>query len=146
MINEIYENFRDLIELIPIIREKAKKGMELDAITHEHDIKRLKIERRNLKEVLSLFHGKWTIDIIYTIVLLKNPSYNEIKKAIPELNSRTLTSRLKFLEKRRIVIRDVISTQPVRVRYSMTEFGKGIYEMLLPLFFYFFIPKKFRGF
>ena len=146
MIKEEYESFRELIELIPIIRQKVKKGMELDGIAHEHDIKRLKIERRNLKEVLSFFRGKWTIDIIYTIMLLKNPSFNEIKKAIPELNSRTLTSRLKFLEKKKIVIRDVISTQPVRVRYSMTEFGKGIYEMLLPLFFYSVIPKKFRDF
>lgn len=146
MIKEAYESFRELIELIPIIREKARKGMELDGIAHEHNFERLKIERRNLKEVLSLFHGRWTIDIIYTIVLSKNPSFNEIKKAIPELNSRTLTSRLKFLEKRGIIIRDVISTQPVRVRYSMTDFGKGIYEMLLPLFFYFVIPKKFRDF
>ena len=146
MISEAYESFTELIELIPLIREKVRKGMELDGKAHEHDIKRLKIERKNLKEVLSLFHGKWTIDVIYTIMLLKNPSFNEIKRAIPELNSRTLTSRLKFLEKQRIIIREVISTQPVRVKYSMTEFGMGIYEMLLPLFFYYAIPKKLRDF
>ena len=53
-----------------------------------------------------------------------------------------MTDYEKFLETKRMVIREVISIQPIRVRYSMTEFGKGIYEMLVPLFFYFIIPKK----
>jgi hypothetical protein len=56
MINEGYGHFRELFDLFPINREKARKGMELNRIAHEHDVERLKIERRNLKQVLLLFH------------------------------------------------------------------------------------------
>ncbi len=84
------------------------------------------------------------MDIIYTIVNLEKPYYNEIKKTLVDVNSRTLTTRLSDLREKNIIERHVENGQPIRVFYTMTEFGKGIYELILPLIFYFILPEELR--
>ncbi len=140
---EIFKTYSRLFELIPEIRTAVREGIELDEKGHIHDAKRIRIERKFLRDGLSLFQGKWTIDIIYVLSLLKNPYFNDIKRVLPEINSRTLTDRLRFLEKRGIVNRIVESRQKIRVKYNLTDFGRGVYEMMFPFLLYFVIPKKY---
>ena len=47
-------------------------------------------------------------------------------KTIPGVNSKTLSSTLKYLEEREIISREVESTRPFRVKYSLTEKGKSL--------------------
>jgi len=54
----------------------------------------------------------------------------------------TLTDRLRFLETKRIITRNVHTDQPIRVAYKMTEFGEGLIKHLLPFFFYYILPKR----
>ncbi len=65
------------------------------------------------------------------------PFFNDIRRALPNINSRTLTTRLKEFEENHIVTRTVINTQPIQVSYELTEIGEGVYELLLPLLFFF---------
>jgi DNA-binding HxlR family transcriptional regulator len=44
---------------------------------------------------------------------------------------------LKEFEENHIVTRTVSTTQPIRVSYELTDLGKGVYELLLPLLFFF---------
>jgi len=46
------------------------------------------------------------------------------------INSKTLSSTLKFLEKREVVLRRVVSTRPFSVQYSLTASGKELAPVL----------------
>jgi DNA-binding HxlR family transcriptional regulator len=46
------------------------------------------------------------------------------------INSKTLSSTLKFLEQRGIVIRRVVATRPFSVQYSLTASGKELGPVL----------------
>jgi DNA-binding HxlR family transcriptional regulator len=46
------------------------------------------------------------------------------------INSKTLSSTLKFLEQRGVVIRRVVATRPISVRYSLTASGEELAPVL----------------
>ena len=46
------------------------------------------------------------------------------------INSKTLSSTLKFLEQRGVVIRRVVATRPFSVQYSLTASGKELGPVL----------------
>jgi DNA-binding HxlR family transcriptional regulator len=129
------------------MREAVKKGLKKDFESNEHDNAQIQKELEFLNDPLNFLQKKWTMDLIYIIRLLTEkdeiPYFNAIKRALPDLNSRTLTTRLKEFEEQNIVTRTVISLQPIRVSYELTDFGKGVYELLLPLLM-FFAGEKYR--
>ena len=118
--------------------------MKRDQKLFDHDIQRVQMERAFIKQALEFFNGKWTLDIIYTVVNIKRPYYNEIQKTLPDVNSRTLSTRLKDLQQKGIIKQHVEKGQPIRVHYTMTEFGMGMFEMILPFIFYFILPKELK--
>ena len=50
--------------------------MKRDQKLFDHDIQRVQMERAFIKQALEFFNGKWTLDIIYTVVNIKRPNYN----------------------------------------------------------------------
>ena len=142
MVSKEFENFKEMISLIPAMRQAVKTGLERDLNDHIHDAKRIKFERMILKRGFILFRKKWTFDILYIIRHIKTPYFNEIKKALPKINSRILTDHLRLLEKSGLVIRIIHKSQPMRVSYKTTEFGEGVYELLLPLLCYFMLKEN----
>jgi len=137
MENEFKTIWKELNELIPLMREAVNKGLERDFEAFEHNDAHIQKELLFLNDALSFLQKKWTMDLIYTIRIKGNPFFNDIRRALPNINSRTLTTRLKEFEENHIVIRTVNDTQPIRVSYELTEIGKGVYELLLPLLFFF---------
>jgi DNA-binding HxlR family transcriptional regulator len=77
------------------------------------------------------------MDLIYIIRIKGKPFFNDIRRALPNINSRTLTTRLKEFEKNHVVTRTVSNTQPIRVSYELTDLGEGVYELLIPLLIFF---------
>lgn len=140
----LYDTWKEMLNLIPEMRKAVKTGMRRDQKLFVHDIQRVQMERALIKMALEFFNGKWTLDIIYTIVNMKKPYYNEIQKILSDVNSRTLSTRLKDLQKKKIIKRHVQKGQPIRVHYTMTEFGMGLFEMILPFIFYFILPDELR--
>ena len=80
--------------------------------------------------------------IIKLIFFLKNPFFNELRRSLPEINTRTLTLRLKFLEEKGVIKRIVHTGKPVRVSYEITEFGKGLAMLSFPFAIYVIISGK----
>ncbi|KXX68451.1 helix-turn-helix domain-containing protein [Flammeovirga sp. SJP92] len=78
--------------------------------------------------------GKWKSVIL---IHLKNGTlrYNEIRKLIPTVSERTLSLQLKQLEEDGLIERNVIPTDkpPLRVEYSMTDFGKTLIPLLVTI-------------
>ena len=129
--------WKEVNELIPLMREAVVKGLERDFEAYDHTDAHIQMELEFLNNALSFLQKKWTMDLIYIIRIKGKPFFNDIRRAIPDLNSRTLTTRLKEFEENHIVTRTVTSTQPIRVSYELTDIGNGIYELLLPLLFFF---------
>lgn len=129
--------WKEVIDLIPLMREAVKKGLEKDFETFVHDDAHIQKELLFLNSALVFLQRKWTMDLIYIIRIKGKPFFNDIRRAIPDLNSRTLTTRLKEFEENYIVTRTITDTQPIRVSYELTDIGKGIYELLMPLLFFF---------
>ncbi|MFX1524998.1 MAG: winged helix-turn-helix transcriptional regulator [Promethearchaeota archaeon] len=124
-------------EQIPLMREAVRKDLKKDFETFKHDDAHIQQELNFLNEGLHFLQKKWTMDLIYIIRIKGKPFFNDIRRALPDINSRTLTTRLKEFEENHIVTRTVINTQPIRVSYELTDLGKGVYELLIPLLIFF---------
>ena len=79
--------------------------------------------------VMGIIGGKWKAVIIYN---LKHNTlrYNELSKIMATVTERTLSLQLKKMESDGLIKRKVYTSKPpLRVEYSLTEFG----ETLVPL-------------
>jgi len=57
--------------------------------------------------------------------------YNELRKLMPTVTERTLSLQLKTLEKDGVIQRKVYTSKPpLKVEYSLTEFGKTLVPLL----------------
>lgn len=69
-----------------------------------------------------LFGNKWKIYIIQQ--LQERPfGFNELRRAIPGISQKVLSSNLKEMEAAGLVSRKVIPETPVRTEYSLSELG-----------------------
>nr|WP_321234976.1 helix-turn-helix domain-containing protein [uncultured Psychroserpens sp.] len=79
---------------------------------------------------MGIIGGKWKTAILYN---LKSTTlrYNELRKKMPTVTERTLSLQLKTLEKDGIIKRKVYTSKPpLRVEYSLTEFGETLVPVL----------------
>ena len=76
-------------------------------------------------QAIELIGKRWTGAILQT--LMAGPMrFSEISGAIPDLSDRLLSERMKELEARGLVARDVASGPPVRVAYELTPMGREL--------------------
>lgn len=76
--------------------------------------------------------GEWKLIVIR--YLSDGPmGFNELLKSVSGLNSKTLSSTLKYLEEREIISREVLNTRPFRVKYALTQKGISLKEALADL-------------
>ena len=131
------EIWKEVWDLIPSMRKAVAKGLKKDLAAFVHDDKRIRDERNSLGGALKFLQKKWTLDLIYIIRIKGKLYFNDIRRALPEINSRTLTTRLKEFADLGIVNRKIENTQPIRVSYKLTDLGTGVYELVIPLLFFF---------
>ena len=95
----------------------------------------LKDEIDSLQETFNLLFQKWSLEILYTLILKDSIGFGELKKTLG-VNSRTLSDKLKMLQNRNYITRIVTSGPPLRVEYSLTPKGKDTVLLALPLLYY----------
>ena len=95
----------------------------------------LKYELDSLQESFNLLFQKWSLEILYTLLLKNAIGFGEIKKILT-VNSRTLSDKLKLLQKHGYITREVTAGPPSRVEYSLTSKGKNTVLLALPLLYY----------
>jgi DNA-binding HxlR family transcriptional regulator len=78
---------------------------------------------------MGIIGGKWKSVILY--YLIDGPMrYNELQKRMNSVTERTLTLLLKKLEEDGVIRKEIFNSKPpLRVEYSLTNFG----ETLIPL-------------
>jgi DNA-binding HxlR family transcriptional regulator len=95
----------------------------------------LKDEVESLQESFNLLFQKWSLEILYTLMLKDAIGFGEIKKIL-SVNSRTLSDKLKMLQTHGYITRNVTAGPPLRVEYSLTSKGKDTVLLALPLVYY----------
>lgn len=78
---------------------------------------------------LDIFNDRWKLPIIWNL-LEKDMRYKELHEILNEITQKTLTVKLKELEAKNIIIREVFPEVPLKVVYSLTEVGKELKPIL----------------
>ncbi len=75
-----------------------------------------------LTECMSLLGGAWTPNVIWN--LSGGPRrFGELRRDIPRISPKMLTARLRILEEKGVVTREVVPSSPPSVEYELTELG-----------------------
>jgi DNA-binding HxlR family transcriptional regulator len=138
------ENFKELLELIPQVMDAGKLGLDREVGEKPHSADVMQEELTFYHSTTEIIQGKWAVDILYILFRFKSPNYNNIKRALLGLNSRSLTDRLKKFEESKILTRHVQDTRPITVTYELTEFGKNLIYLLMPAVLYCRWPESIR--
>lgn len=79
---------------------------------------------------MGIIGGKWKTVILY--YLIEGPlRYNELRKKLAGVTERTLSLQLKKLEEDGVIQRKVDGVKPpIKVEYSLTDFGKTVIPLL----------------
>ncbi|MFC4632295.1 winged helix-turn-helix transcriptional regulator [Dokdonia ponticola] len=79
---------------------------------------------------MGIIGGKWKTVILYHLIE-GTLRYHELRKQMPTVTERTLSLQLKTLEEDGIIKRKVhTSKPPLKVEYSLTEFGKTLVPLI----------------
>jgi DNA-binding HxlR family transcriptional regulator len=128
--------FRKLVESQ---MNQVLRGVELtfNQIIEKQKItpKELKDEVESLQETFNLLFQKWSLEILYTLMLKDTIGFGEIKKILG-VNSRTLSDKLKMLQTHGYITRTVSPGPPLHVEYALTAKGKDTVLLALPLLYY----------
>ena len=91
--------------------------------TPEHELLAVAAHRELLGQVLD----KWSLSVLTE--LCESPCrFNDLRRAIPEVSQKSLTSTLRRLERNGIIERVLLSARPVAVQYRITPLGKTARE------------------
>lgn len=74
---------------------------------------------------MELIGDKYSVLIILNLAQAGTQRFIELEQAISGISPRTLSARLKHLERYRIISRKQFSTIPPKVEYSLTERGQA---------------------
>ena len=72
-----------------------------------------------IRNVLARISGKWSLLVLYTLDRngMSPMRFNQLRRAIPDISQKVLTTTLRTLETDGLICREV----PPRVEYSLTE-------------------------
>lgn len=86
-----------------------------------------------VKGVIEVINRKWAMQIIGVVGNHKKLRYNNILKKLKPISPKTLSDRLKDLEKANLIKREFFAEIPPKVEYSLTEDGKNLRTAIIPL-------------
>ena len=76
-----------------------------------------------------LISGKWKCVILWNLSE-ETLRFGEICRRFPEATQKVLTAQLRELEKSGLIIRNVYPEVPLRVEYSLSDFGQSLMPIL----------------
>lgn len=80
-----------------------------------------------------IFNDRWKLAIIW--YLLENDKrFKDLSEDISEITKKTLTVKLKELERKNIIKREVFAEVPPKVVYSLTPIGQALKPVLKEMY------------
>lgn len=78
---------------------------------------------------MAVIGGAWTPSVIWK--LSGEPRrFGELARDIPGISPKMLTVRLRALEEKGVVLRDVVPTSPPSVEYSLSKLGRELIPVI----------------
>ncbi|APW65579.1 MULTISPECIES: winged helix-turn-helix transcriptional regulator [Arcobacteraceae] len=87
----------------------------------------------SISVTLDIFNDRWKLSIIWHL-LDSDKRFKELHNEIDEITQKTLTVKLKELEKKNIINREVFAQVPPKVVYSLTDAGRRLKPVLDDMF------------
>jgi DNA-binding HxlR family transcriptional regulator len=78
---------------------------------------------------LDIFNDRWKLAIIWHLID-GDKRFKDLHEIISEITQKTLTIKLKELEEKNIIHREVYAQIPPKVVYSLTQAGKNLKPVL----------------
>ena len=90
-----------------------------------------KIERKPgcVAEATAILGNKWTALIVMELSQ-GCARFSHLQQTIPEINPRTLSQRLDYLEQKQIITKKQFAEVPPRIEYTLTEKGRDLSPIL----------------
>jgi len=82
------------------------------------------------ENVTDILGRKWHLRIVYYLLDDGPMGFSALKDRLDGISSKMLSESLSSLEEYDIVVREIVSDQPVRVEYSLTEKGAALAPLL----------------
>ncbi|MEK4663679.1 helix-turn-helix domain-containing protein [Priestia sp. FSL H7-0729] len=79
---------------------------------------------------LSIIGGKWKMKIMYQLAFHGVTRYGELKRRVPGITYKVLTSQLNDLEREGVIKRVEYEQTPPKVEYSLTPRGRSLMPIL----------------
>ncbi|WP_178019581.1 winged helix-turn-helix transcriptional regulator [uncultured Paenibacillus sp.] len=86
--------------------------------------------RYGVEASLEIIVGKWKPIILLHLIHGGTKRFGELKRLLPDITQKMLTTQLRELEEQDIIARKVYAEVPPRVEYSITEYGRGLSSIL----------------
>jgi len=81
-------------------------------------------------DAMDVLSGKWKISIISSICYYNERRFSDILSDVSGISNKMLSKELKELEVNKLIKRSVIDTQPVTVKYNLTEYGRTLQTII----------------
>ncbi len=81
---------------------------------------------------LDIIGGKWTL-LILRDLFEGTKRFGELRKSLEGISPKTLSERLRYLEKEGIVEKKIYPEVPPKVEYSLTERGRTLRPILISM-------------
>jgi DNA-binding HxlR family transcriptional regulator len=73
---------------------------------------------------------KFTVLILRNMIYSKQKHFNEFLNTIEGINPNTLSTRLREMEKNKMIERRIFHETPVRIEYHLSDKGKDLFPIL----------------
>src|SRR5690554_1164937 len=87
---------------------------------------------RAIHDTLDVIGGKWKISIISCLTFYPM-RFSELLREVEGISGKMLSRELKELEINQLIVRKVLSTQPITVQYQLTEYGETLKHLTLTI-------------
>jgi DNA-binding HxlR family transcriptional regulator len=106
--------------------------MSLTKRTAEHDHKACTGMLLPVRDALDFLSGKWKLPIIVSLSF-GNKRFKELTADVQGITDKMLSKELRDLEQNELVKRTVYDSVPVRVEYSLTDYGSSLDNVITEL-------------
>ena len=76
---------------------------------------------------------KFTIHILRNMIFLNQTRFSQFLDSVEGINPKTLSVRLREMEKSGLIKRKVFANTPIRIDYSITEKGEALKSIIMQM-------------
>ena len=129
---------RDMKKINDALEEVEENGAMIRRIFGEYNDDEFDVswEVDSAVDAFSIFSSRWAIEILATLYIAGDRRFNEMRKLLRGISSRTLSDKLTTCVENGLVDRIVEDGPPFRVIYRLTEHGREAGRLLSPLVAY----------